>query len=294
MQDDLGVRKLFLRQRMWNALSALPTGCASVALGAAPELGAATSEAIPKEDAEPGLTALEIGFSAERPTWFVDDPGSGGGDRGSPSGDCVDDDCEDRQVRNWRPVDEGHSRDLPALAGLREKEALRLLRFNLLLEGREIGVERNGLLAKGFLSRAALACLGLQETENYAALWGENGLAVAAAARLMPAEIRAAAAELRSAVAWRLQDEIRRCKLRQAVHIAPHLHLFFFLSLLLFYYAFCAELQLFTHTGLLSSYLLTTSTSQHIANNLLFLVHSLSFPLASTVYFQISVFLMRI
>ena len=241
--------KILLRQKMWKALSALPIGCAGVAMGAAPELVAATSESIKKQEAEPELTALEIGFSEERPTWFNDDSRSGGGDRGSPIGSWSNSDTVDR---NWRPVNEVHSRDLPALAGAREKEALRLLRFDLRLKGREIGVEKHGLLPNGFLSRAALACLGLQETENYAALWGENGLAVAAAARLMPAEIRAAAAELRSAVAWSLQDEIRRCKLRQAVHIAPHLHLFFFLSLLLFYYAFCAELQLFTHTGFLS------------------------------------------
>ena len=219
--------KILLRQKMWKALSALPIGCAGVAMGAAPELVAATSESIKKQEAEPELTALEIGFSEERPTWFNDDSRSGGGDRGSPIGSWSNSDTVDR---NWRPVNEVHSRDLPALAGAREKEALRLLRFDLRLKGREIGVEKHGLLPNGFLSRAALACLGLQETENYAALWGENGLAVAAAARLMPAEIRAAAVELRSAVAWRLEDERRRCKLRQAVHIAPRLHLFFSVS----------------------------------------------------------------
>jgi hypothetical protein len=205
MQGDLGVRKLLLRQRTWDAIAALAQGGGG-GPGAAPE-------------AEPSLAELQRGFAQERPTWFDPSGSSGGGQRGrSPdSGSNSDSAADSEGRRNWRPVDDSKPHDWAAKAGRREKEALRRLGFNLLLDGREIGTDFHGILPNGFLTREALACLGLAEWEGYDALWGCDGRAATAAAGRSAEEVLAAAAELRGAVALRHVDEDRRCKLRQAV-----------------------------------------------------------------------------
>ena len=215
LQDELQVRKLLLRDRLWDALAALAArdARASRTGGDGAEDMCSKAAAATFAEAEPGLSELEAGFAHDHSEWFKGD-GSAGGDRGgSGSGGGGGGD----EVRNWRPVEEGSCGDLPALAGQREKEALRVLGFGLMLRGREIGVDGHGLLPNGMLTREALACLGLGECQGYDALWRGGGLVATAAAGRAVEEVLRAAAELREAEKWRRKDDDRRCKLRRAV-----------------------------------------------------------------------------
>ena len=110
---------------------------------------------------------------------------------------------QDSDTRNWRrPKDET---DFAALAGQAEKEVLRALEFNLLLDGREIG-DSHGLNGRGFLTKPALSALGI---DDYSDLWGESGKVVKASELLLSKAHSTAA-----------RDQVRKaqCELEQAVY----------------------------------------------------------------------------
>ena len=77
--------------------------------------------------------------------------------------------------RNWRKPQS--DTDYAAKAGQDEKEALKALGFNMMLDGKEIGV-KNGVTDEGLIEERALKSMGLPTGSKYTKLWRKDGWAL--------------------------------------------------------------------------------------------------------------------
>jgi hypothetical protein len=120
-----------------------------------------------------------------------------------------EDDIEEDVYKNWLPwnKDTDPPTDFAVRSGQAEKEVLRELEFNLLLDGREIGDFMHGLDGRCFLTKSALSALGI---DDYSDLWGESGKVVEKAGKLLLSKAHSTAA----------RDQVRKaqCELEQAVY----------------------------------------------------------------------------